>query len=35
MDMNFLYLGTAYMLAIPFILLIIAKLRRLNYEKTS
>jgi len=34
MDMNFLYLGTAYMLVLPAILLILAKIRRLSNEKT-
>jgi len=33
MDMNFLYLGTAYMLAIPVLLLVIAMLRGINYGK--
>ena len=34
MDMNFLYLGTAYMLVIPVILLLTAIIRRLNYARS-
>ena len=34
-ELNFFYLGTVYMLILPAILLIIAKLRRVNREKTS
>jgi len=34
-ELNFIYLGTFYMLIAPTILLILAKLRRINHEKSS
>ena len=34
-ELNFFYLGTVYMLILPAILLILAKLRRINYGKSS
>ena len=34
-ELNFIYLGTVYMLILPTILLILAKVRRINHEKSS
>jgi len=34
-ELNFTYFGTMYMLILPTILLIVAKLRRINHEKSS
>ena len=34
-ELNFIYLGTTYMLIVPMILLILAKLRGINHEKSS
>jgi len=34
-ELNFIYLGTMYMLILPAILLILAKLRGINHEKSS
>jgi tellurite resistance protein TehA-like permease len=34
-ELNFLYLGTVYMIILPATLLILAKIRRVNYGKDS